>query len=155
VQFAAHVPVYCYCGTSFHEDAALAARPVPLLQLDGRRLGALGLCREYVARLTKAGMNVRLIEYADAHHSFDAPGAREPVKFPQATTPRKCRFTEVDSGGIVNAETKQPLSLSDACNEAAAKKAQFSPSLRRFANWLSIGAGFPQGFELGLTMFVI
>jgi hypothetical protein len=39
-------------------------------------------CREYAARLSKAGMNVRLIEYPDAHHLFDGPVVREPVQLP-------------------------------------------------------------------------
>lgn len=132
LQLAAYVPVYSYCGTSYREDTALAARPVLLLHGTADDWLPIDACREYVARLTKAGMNVRLIEYPDAHHVFDAPGLREPVKFPQADNLLKCRFAEVDSGGIVNAETRQPFSPSDPCfekgatmhyNEAAAKKA--------------------------------
>jgi hypothetical protein len=34
---------------------------------------AIGPCREYAARLIKAGMNARFIEYPDAHHGSMHP----------------------------------------------------------------------------------
>lgn len=131
-QFAAHVPVYGNCGTNFHEDEALVARPVLFLHGTADDWVPIGPCREYVARLAKAGVNARLIEYPDAHHVFDGPALREPFKLPQATTSRKCRLVEAEEGRVINAETKQPFSMSDPClekgttihyNEAAAKKA--------------------------------
>jgi hypothetical protein len=73
----------------------------------------IGPCREYVARLSKADMTARLIEYPDAPHVFDAPALRDPVKLPQALTGRNCRFAEVEGGSLVNAATKQPCSLND------------------------------------------
>ena len=132
-QFAAHVSVYGHCGTTFHQDEALDQRPVLLLHGTSDDTTAIGPCREYAARLIKAGMNARFIEYPDAHHGFDAPAVREPMKFPQGTNPyRNCRLTEVEGGSLVNLATKQPFSLSDPCvekgmtfqyNEAAANKA--------------------------------
>jgi len=132
VQFAAYISVYGGCGTTFREDEVLAQRPVLLLHGTADDWVAVGPCREYAARLKKAGMNVRLIEYPDASHVFDGPALREAVKLPQALTGRNCRFAEIEAGSIVNAATKQPFSLSDPCfekgvtiqyNETAAKKA--------------------------------
>jgi dienelactone hydrolase len=132
LQFAAHVSVYGGCGTTYREDEALDQRPVLLLHGTADDWVPIGPCREYAARLSKAGMNVRLIEYPDAYHVFDGPALREPVKLPQALTGRNCRFIEVEGGSLVNAATKQPFSLSDPCfekgttihyNEAAANKA--------------------------------
>jgi len=132
VQFAAHVSVYGGCHTTFRQDEALTNRPVLMLHGTADDWVAIGPCREYVARLIKASMNARLIEYPEAYHAFDAPGVREAIKLPQALTRRKCRFAEVEDGSLVNADTKQPFSLSDPCfergttvqyNEAAANKA--------------------------------
>ncbi len=132
VHFAAHISVYGNCGTTYREDEVLAQRPMLLLHGTADDYVPIGPCREYVERLSKAGMKVSLIEYPDAYHVFDGPALREPVKLPQALTGRNCRFTEVEDGSLVNAATKQPFSLSDPCfekgptvqyNEAAAKKA--------------------------------
>src|SRR5215831_18473344 len=63
VQFAAHVSVYGVCGTTYQQDEVLTKRPVLLLHGTADDWVPIGPCREYAARLTKAGMNVRLIEY--------------------------------------------------------------------------------------------
>jgi dienelactone hydrolase len=133
LQFAAHISVYGSCGTTFLQDEVLSQRPVLLLHGIADNWVPIGPCREYTARLTKAGVNVRLIEYADAYHVFDNPAlGTEPLQRPQAVTGRNCRFTEVEDGSLVNAATKQPFSPNDPCfekgttiayNEAAAKKA--------------------------------
>ena len=72
-------------------------------------------CRDYAARLAKAGTNIRFIEYPDAHHRFDSPNLRQPINLPQAPSPVACRYAETDDGAIVNVVTKQPPSKDDAC----------------------------------------
>jgi hypothetical protein len=67
--------------------------------------------------LSKSGKDIRLIEYPDAHHVFDAPAFREPRKLAAAPTTRGCLMVEGDNGTVLNQETKQPFSYSDACVE--------------------------------------
>jgi dienelactone hydrolase len=131
VQFAAHISVYGLCGTQFREDEN-HIKPVLLLHGIADDFVPIGPCREYTARLMKAGKNVRLIEYPDAHHVFDAPQFGQMTKLPDLVIMAWCRFTEVDNGNLVNAETKKPLIPNDSCwrkgpslayHESAAKKA--------------------------------
>lgn len=131
VRFAAHVSLYTGCNIAFHGDEAVT-KPVLMLHGATDDWALAAPCREYAARLTKEGKNVRYIEYPDAHHSFDSPDVPEVVKVAQGLTARKCRLAESDSGVVINVETKQPLGPSDPClergvtihyNEAAMKKA--------------------------------
>jgi dienelactone hydrolase len=132
LRFAAHVVLYATCATTYHNDEVLDQRP--LLVLHGTADNAVpeAACRDYAARLAKAGTNIRFIEYPDAHHRFDSPNLRQPINLPQAPSPVACRYAETDDGAIVNVATKQPPSKDDAClgkgvtfqyNEAASNKA--------------------------------
>ena len=42
--------------------------------------------RSYVDQLQKAGKDATFTEYADAHHVFDWPAFKNPLKLPQAQT---------------------------------------------------------------------
>ena len=131
VQFAAHISVYGLCWTEFREDES-HIKPALLLHGIADDFVPIGPCREYTARLVKAGKNARLIEYPDAHHVFDAPQFAQMTKLPNLANFAWCRLAEADNGNIVNKETKQPLTPSDSCwrkgvslayHENAAKKA--------------------------------
>ena len=130
-RFAAHVSVYGACNTTFHGDEAVTK---PMLMLHGAADDWVppAPCREYASRLTKAGKNVRYIEFPEAQHVFDGPAAAQVIKVAQGLTGRRCRLAESDGGVVVNLETKQPYGPSDPClergvtthyNEAAMKKA--------------------------------
>jgi len=57
-------------------------------------------------------------EYADAHHVFDSPAFRTPVKVAQAQTTRRCRLEEGPDGRIINSQTRQPFTnAGDPCVE--------------------------------------
>jgi dienelactone hydrolase len=130
LQYVGHISLYGNCMASYRDDEDSAK---PLLMLHGVADDWLPIdkCREYAARLAKAGRNVRLIEYPDAHHAFDAPNIKPDTKVPLATTLRKCSLSEGDNGAILNA-ARQPFTPTDACvekgttigyHEASAKKA--------------------------------
>jgi hypothetical protein len=106
------------CGTIFRGDEAVA-KPIRLL-LGTADDYVLGPCRAFVERLSNSGKDIRLIEYPDAHHVFDAPAFREPRKLAAAPTTRRCLMVEGDNGTVMNQETKQPFSYSDACVEKGA-----------------------------------
>ena len=132
LEFAAHIGLYAPCGTTYRGDEVVA-KPIRLLHGTADDYVSIGPCRDYAERLSKAGKDIRLIEYPDAHHVFDAPAFKEPRKLAAAATTRRCLMTEGDNGAVLNQETKQPFSYSDACvekgptvayQEAASKQAR-------------------------------
>jgi dienelactone hydrolase len=116
LEFAAHIGLYAPCGTTYRGDDAVA-KPIRLLHGTADDYVPIGPCRAYVDRLSKAGRDIRLIEYPDAHHVFDAPAFKEPRKISGAATTRRCQTAEGDNGVVLNQETKQPFSYDDACVE--------------------------------------
>ena len=116
LQFAAHVGMYATCNTVFHGDEDVT-KPIRLLHGTADDYVPIGPCRTYAERLIKAGKDVRLVEYPDAHHVFDGPAFKEPRKLAAAATVRRCLMGEGDNGAVINQDTKQPFSWSDACVE--------------------------------------
>jgi dienelactone hydrolase len=117
LNFAAHIAMYPACNTTFRGDDDVVAKPIRLLHGTADDYVPIAHCRIYVERLSKAGKDIRLIEYPDAHHVFDAPAFKEPRKLAAAATIRRCLMAEADNGVVLNQETKQPFSYSDACVE--------------------------------------
>ena len=69
-------------------------------------------------RLRKAGRDVTLTEYPDAHHAFDNPLIKEgPQPAPTSQTTRRCTMKEEPAGLILNATTGQPFNMQDPCVE--------------------------------------
>lgn len=113
--FAAYIAFYPTCNTTFRGDEELADKPVRILHGAADNYVPIGPCKTYVDRLLKAGRDVKLIEYPDAHHVFDAPVFRQPLVIAAAPTTRQCQMVEGAEGQIVNRETQRTFSYSDAC----------------------------------------
>jgi len=106
VTFAAYIPFYPTCTTTFIDDENVADDYVPVAP-----------CRSYVERLRKAGKDVELTEYPGAYHVFDGVQFKTPLKLPDAQTTRNCRLEEIADGIVVNSQTQQRFTYSDPCVE--------------------------------------
>ncbi len=115
--FAAYVPFYPPCNTTFVDDSDVGDRPIRIFHGMADNYVPIQPCRSYVARLRAAGKDVQLTEYAGAHHAFDVPLLKTPLVLQQAPTIRNCVLEESPVGQIVNSRTKQPFTYDDACVE--------------------------------------
>jgi len=117
--FAGYIAFYPTCNRRFVGGDAAVAKPIRLFHGTADDYIPVGGCRSYVDRLKKAGNDIVLYEYAGAHHGFDNPARKSPVKPARAQTTRNCPLLEEAADGrIVNSQTKQPFTYaSDACVE--------------------------------------
>jgi dienelactone hydrolase len=116
--FAAHIGFYTPCNTAMIDDEKVSQKPIRLYHGVADDWVPIGPCRDYVARLKKAGANIDVVEYPGAYHLFDNQAIAGTVRNAQAPTSyRKCRFEERPQGVIINSDTGQPASLNDLCIE--------------------------------------
>jgi dienelactone hydrolase len=116
--FAAYVPFYAPCFTTYIGDEDVSDKSIRLFHGAADDYVPAAPCRVYVERLRKAGKDVTLTEYADAYHAFDNPILKEgPQLAPQSQTTRRCTMTEEPEGMIINAVTKLPFTMEDPCVE--------------------------------------
>lgn len=114
-RFAAHIGLYTPCNTAYARDAEVGPAPIALFHGVVDDYVAIGPCRDYVPRLRQAGADASLTEYANGQHGFDNPFGPLLVAVPDAQTTRNCRLEEGPGGAMLNAETKRPYTLADAC----------------------------------------
>lgn len=117
VEFAAFIPFYASCGTTFHEDEDMTDKPVRIFHGTADEMVPIGPCRAYVGRLQARGKDVRLTEYEGAGHVFDWQALKKPVRLDKAQSTRHCELVEAEDGVVVNAKTRQPFTYSDPCVE--------------------------------------
>lgn len=116
-QFAAYVPFYPDCSTTYQSDADVADKPIRIFHGVPDDYNPIAPCRAYVERLQSAGRDVRLIEYPNAQHVFDNPLFATTTVSKDAQTVRHCTIREDPAGQLINAETKRPFTYKDACVE--------------------------------------
>jgi dienelactone hydrolase len=113
--FAAHIVFYPGCIQTYLEGDDVVDRPIRIFHGSADDQLPAEACRDYVARLRKAGKDVSMTEYPGAYHAFDAKALKEPVKQPQAISVVRCRLVEVTPGQMAASDTRQPFTLKDPC----------------------------------------
>jgi dienelactone hydrolase len=115
--FAAHIGVYGACNTVFRDDEKVTGKPIRMFKGTADDFSPIEPCREYVARLKKAGADVALVEYPGATHFYDSFLLKEPLKVPQAGTRRNCSLSEGEQGQLLDTMTGKSYDPNVSCNE--------------------------------------
>jgi dienelactone hydrolase len=118
-QFAAYIPFYPDCSTTYATDTEIAARPIRIFHGTPDDYNPVASCKAYVARLMEAKRDVVLTEYPDSQHGFDAGllGVSTITVSANAQTARNCHLKEGEGGVLMNADTNAPFGYKDACIE--------------------------------------
>ena len=86
--FAAYIGFYTPCNIALIDDEKVSAKPIRLYHGIADDWVPIGPCRDYVARLKRAGADVDLVEYPGASHAFDDQTIPGTCQLPQAQTGR-------------------------------------------------------------------
>lgn len=118
IEFAAYVPFYPDCSTTFLTDIDVADRPIRIFQGTPDDANPVAPCKAYVGKLRAAGRDVQLTEYPNAQHSFDNPlGSPTPALGANNQSVRHCVIAEESAGRLINTATRQPFTYDDPCVE--------------------------------------
>jgi dienelactone hydrolase len=118
IEFAAYIPFYPDCMTTYQSDTEVADRPIRIFHGTPDDYNPVATCKAYVERLRSAGRDVQLTEYPNAPHAFDNPlGSLTPSVVKNAQTVRRCTIREEATGQLINAATGQPFTYKDLCVE--------------------------------------
>ncbi len=115
LEFAAYIPFYPNCSTTYKLDNEVADRPIRIFHGSADDYAPVAPCRNYVERLKIEGKDVQLTEYAGAYHVFDGQEFKKPVKLEKGQTVRQCQLAEAENGVIINVKTKEPFTYADPC----------------------------------------
>ena len=114
-KFAAYIPFYPDCSTSYAGDTDIAAVPIRIFHGAPDDYNPVATCKAFAARLTEAKRDIKITEYPDAPHGFDTPFSNTPVVATGAQTVRNCTLKEREPGELINVATSAPFTYADAC----------------------------------------
>jgi dienelactone hydrolase len=115
--FAAHIGMYTPCNMQFRGDDKITGAPIRLFHGSADDMDPVAPCREYVARLRKAGADATLTEFPGAYHAYDSHGLPPPAVAQTMQNARNCAWHEDDKGEMVNTKTGAAYSYKDPCIE--------------------------------------
>jgi dienelactone hydrolase len=118
-QFAAYIPFYPDCSTTYATDTEVAARPIRIFHGTPDDYNPVASCKAYLGRLQEARRDVALTEYPDSAHGFDSGllGLSTVNVSANSQTARNCNIREGEGGVLMNAATNAPFAYKDACIE--------------------------------------
>jgi dienelactone hydrolase len=127
--FALHIPLYAPCTTTFIRDTDVTA---PIRQHHGLADNYVSIepCRPYFERLRAAGRDAQLIEYPDAHHSYDNPFGPKTPTIAKGSQITRCTLKEEAGGIVVNVSTGKPFTYKDPCVETDPHLAYNEPATK-------------------------
>jgi dienelactone hydrolase len=115
-QFAAYIPFYPDCATSYSGETDIADKPIRIFHGIPDDYNPVASCKPYIQRLREAGRDVVLTEYPDAQHGFDTPlNVGAVIVSTGAQTVRGCKIREGEGGALINVSTSQAFSYKDEC----------------------------------------
>lgn len=119
-EFAAHIGLYTPCYITYRGDDTVTGKPIRLFHGAADDYVPIAPCRQYVERLHKRGVDIRLTEYPGAPHTYDNFRLKNddgtPILRPQAQTLRNCELAEGADGVILNVKTGKPFDIrTDPC----------------------------------------
>jgi dienelactone hydrolase len=119
IRFAAYIPFYPDCSTSYVGDTEVADKPIRIFHGTPDDYNPVASCKTYVSRLQEAKRDVVLTEYPDSEHAFDNGllGVSNKVVSANAQTVRNCHIKEAEGGLLMNADTQAPFTYQDSCVE--------------------------------------
>jgi dienelactone hydrolase len=118
IEFAAYIPFYPDCATTFVTDTEVADRPIRIFGGTQDDYNPIALCKTYMERLKAAGRDVQVTEYPTASHAFDNPLGPVPAAVVAGgQSVRHCAIREEPVGLLIDASTRQPFTYKDPCVE--------------------------------------
>jgi dienelactone hydrolase len=117
IEFAAYIPFYPDCATTFVSDTDVADRPIRIFGGTPDDYNPIVRCKAYVERLKAAGRDVQVTEYPNAPHAFDNPLLPPTVVVSGGQTVRHCVIREQPAGLLIDASTGEPFTYKDPCVE--------------------------------------
>ena len=107
VEFAAHLALYPPCTATYRDDAQVSARPIRVFHGTVDDWMPIEPCRQYLARLQRAGADAALVELPGARYFFDVADLPAMLRLP-AVQRRSCALEERAPGLLATRATGRP-----------------------------------------------
>jgi dienelactone hydrolase len=116
-EFALQIALYPPCGTTYREEEQVTGHPLRVVHGTADDWHPIEPCRQYLARLTRLGVDAAMIELKGARHFFDVPDLAPSLRLPGIQ--RTSCLAEERERGVVNRATGKPPTREDCVQMGA------------------------------------